>query len=177
MANYFQLPDGVRVSKNLPIDGDRYVVPDISTRDQLITDNRAFDGLQVYVKSEKVLYLLEDISVPTWVTLSNSNNIISQNISSGGTYEFVVGDKTESNAMFIHFMNYRLSGGTNKVFQMGELQLLHDGTKSQVTTNGQDIDLYVTYTSRLDGNNIILICDIPTNITTDVTMKYRIEKF
>jgi len=47
--NYFQLPDGVRVAKNLPIDGDRYIADDMSKRDQLVLDHRVFVGLQVYV--------------------------------------------------------------------------------------------------------------------------------
>ena len=403
MANYFQLSNGVRVAGNQPIDGDRYVVSNITNRDNLVTIGRAFNGLQVYVESEKVLYLLEDVSIPKWVTLqsqsgttiisdttqiifnsggtlsgnsnftynpetsvfstkssksefdittsnysdptlylksnwvdgikidvahnsqigpiistekskgtitsktnvvddflviydhagyfneteitgadikinakewslnsytteykistvssgntnvderflinsdgnirfnsaytfpkesgttnqiltlsansylywSDSNNsslsgltdtiinnpqegdkliysgnswinvkdtdyILSQNISSGGTFEFILGQKDEENAFFVHFMNYRQSGVTEKIFQMGELQLLHDGNDATVTTNGQDLDLYVTYTARLENNDIILICNIPTELTSDVIMKYTIEKF
>jgi len=47
--NYFQLPDGVRVAKNLPIDGDRYIADNIAARDVLVTNQRVFTGLQVYV--------------------------------------------------------------------------------------------------------------------------------
>jgi len=400
MANYFQLSNGVRVASNQPIDGDRYIVNDINSRDNLISIGRAYNGLQVYVKSVKTLYLLEDISIPKWVilqssgtssiiissptqlifnsggTLTGSSNIIYdynlskliikdvksefsinnsyddtptlllksnfidgleidiatnlptggalstirskgnqtnkinidstnlfvyghagyfntssitaaqisidtkewdnhsyateysistissgntsieerflinkygairfnnaysfpissgltnqtlilsgngeliwsninnisgntlsgltdtiimspkegdkliysggswinvtdadmiliENIGSGGTYEFVIGDKNKTNAIFLHFMNYQ-----NSVFQMGELQLLHNNVDAQVTTNGQDLNLYVTYTAKLDGNDIVLICDVPSGLSGDVYMKYTLE--
>jgi len=404
MTNYFQLPDGVRVASNLPIDGDRYIASDISQRDLIVTNNRGFNGLQVYVESVKTLFLLEDVSVPTWVTLSTStggtfiesspteiifnsggtltgssnftydynnsilnfkdtksdlsirtsygldptillksnftdgieldiagngplvvpvfstirskgsqitkNNVVSdllfisahqgyhnldpnsavtgaqitvkaenwsansytstykistvssgntslderllidvngaikfndsytfpqisgtsgqvltqsgngylywnditatntlsgltdtiinnpqdgdkliysgsswinvtdvdtvyqENIGSGGTYSFVIGSISNENAYFIHFMNQQ----NNTVFQMGELQLLHDGTDAQVTTNGQDLDLYVQYKAQIVGSDVILICDVPT-LTGDVIMKYTKEIF
>lgn len=70
--NYFQLPDGVRVAKNLPIDGDRYIANDISARDSIITAHRAFTGLQVYVTggtAEEIgLYVLE--TLVEWVPAS-----------------------------------------------------------------------------------------------------------
>ena len=83
------------------------------------------------------------------------------------------GNKNEIQAEFIHFMNYQ----DTSVFQMGELQYLHDGTNAQVTTNGQDLNLYVEYSGRIDGNDIILICDVPSGLSGDVIMKYTIEKF
>lgn len=104
--------------------------------------------------------------------------LYSQNISSGGTFEFDLGNSAETNAIFLHFMNHRTSG-SSELYQMGELQLLHDNVNAQVTTNGQDIDLFVTYTAKLENGNIVLICDVPVEVglSTNVIMEYRIEKF
>ena len=66
MAN-FNLPFGVRVSNNNPLDAERYVVADITTRDALLgTPIRAYEGLQVYVESEKNLYILKDVDLSIW---------------------------------------------------------------------------------------------------------------
>ena len=108
----------------------------------------------------------------TWINVEDVDEVHIQNIGSGGTFSFILGNKNDFNALFIHFMNHQ----DTTVFQMGELQLLHDGADSQVTTNGQDLDLYVTYSSRLSGNDIILDCDVPV-LTGDVIMKYTKEKF
>jgi hypothetical protein len=118
-------------------------------------------------EGDKLIY-----SGGSWVNVVDADTLYSENIGSGGTYEFVVGNKNETNAIFIHFMNYQ-----NTVFQMGELQLLHDGSDAQVTTNGQDLNLYVTYAARIDGNDIILICDVPSGLSGDVLMKYTLEIF
>jgi len=109
----------------------------------------------------------------TWVNVVDADTIYTENIGSGGTYTFIIGDKDDYNAVFIHFMNKQNS----TVFQMGELQLLHNGVdEAQVTTNGQDLDLYVQYTSQINGNNIELICEVP-NVSGDVIMKYTKEIF
>jgi len=64
---YFNLPFSVRISNENPIDGDRYLADDIASRDQIITDGRAHEGLQVYVRAPlKQLYILEQISPPIW---------------------------------------------------------------------------------------------------------------
>ena len=62
------LPFGVRVATNLPVDADRYIATDIAARDRIITDGRSYVGLQVYVESEDVLYLLK--SGNTWDIIS-----------------------------------------------------------------------------------------------------------
>jgi len=118
-------------------------------------------------QGDKLIY-----SGVSWVNVNDADTIYIENIGSGGTYEFVVGDKNETNAIFIHFMNYQ-----NNVFQMGELQLLHDGTDAQVTTNGQDLNLYVTYSAKIVSNDIVLVCDIPSGLSGDVLMKYTLEIF
>jgi len=123
-------------------------------------------------EGDKLIY-----SGNSWVNVEDVDLVYTQDLSTGGTYEFVVGEK-KNNGFFIHFMNYRDDGsGTQKVFQMGELQLLHNDIDAQVTTNGQDIDLYITYAARLDGNDVILICEVPSNINTSVIMKYTKERF
>ena len=119
-------------------------------------------------EGDKLIY-----SGGTWVNTVDADTVFTENISSGGTYEFIVGNSAETNAIFIHFLNH----DTTTQFQMGELQLLHNGNDAQVTTNGQDLDLYVTYDARLDGSDIYLICEVPTSVIGDVTMKYTLEIF
>lgn len=72
---YFELPIGVRISNTEPIDGNRYIAEDLPTRDLLIP-GRAHNGLQVFVESEKKLYILIDVSVPTWVEIGLESNAV-----------------------------------------------------------------------------------------------------
>lgn len=66
MASYYELSKSVRITNADPIDGDRYIADTLSDRDKLVTPIegvvRAHDGLQVYVKADKKLYLLVDIN-------------------------------------------------------------------------------------------------------------------
>lgn len=63
--NYFQLTKGVYVTNNEPIDGDRYIANSISDRDSIITSERAYTGLQVYVSGGTA----NEIGLYTLVTL------------------------------------------------------------------------------------------------------------
>ena len=74
---FFNLPFGVRIAGNAPIDGDRYIATDIASRDNLITIGRAYNGLQVFVESDKVLYILKDITIPTWEEVGADGDTIS----------------------------------------------------------------------------------------------------
>jgi len=65
MAN-FDLPFGVRIAGNDPIDKDRYVAATIIQRDAIVTNGRAYDGLQVYVEADKVLYILKGLTNADW---------------------------------------------------------------------------------------------------------------
>lgn len=77
MAN-FNLPFGVRVSNNNPLDAERYVVADVTTRDALLsTPVRAYEGLQVYVESEKNLYILKDVDLSTWELVGGGTSYLS----------------------------------------------------------------------------------------------------
>jgi len=77
MAN-FNLPFGVRVSNNNPLDAERYVVADITARDALLgTPIRAYEGLQVYVESEKNLYILKDVDLSTWELVGGGASYLS----------------------------------------------------------------------------------------------------
>lgn len=62
--NYFQLPFGVRVAGSDPIDGDRGVVYSITERDELVTNRRVHQGLQVWVDTTdntRGLYVLNEL--------------------------------------------------------------------------------------------------------------------
>ncbi len=63
---YFNLPFSVRIAGDVPVDGDRYLTPDLSGRDGLIGSGREFDGLQVFVEDIKKLYILLDKTIPLW---------------------------------------------------------------------------------------------------------------
>ena len=73
---FFNLPFGVRIAGNEPVDGGRYLAEDIATRDSLIGSGREFNGLQVFVESESKLYVLTNNT--EWVELlsQNTTNII-----------------------------------------------------------------------------------------------------
>jgi hypothetical protein len=82
---FFNLPFSVRIAGSEPIDGDRYLVADLSERNALIGSGREFNGLQVYVESEEKLYILVDKDLSIWVDilLSGTNgeaSIISDDV-------------------------------------------------------------------------------------------------
>lgn len=62
----FNLPFGVRIAGNDPVDFDRYIADTIAARDSLITAERAYEGLQVYVEADKTLYILKDVVNSLW---------------------------------------------------------------------------------------------------------------
>lgn len=67
--NYFQLPFGVRVAGNEPLDGDRYVVATTLGRNSLLTNGRTYLGIQVYVEDIKILYILQGVTNSDWVEI------------------------------------------------------------------------------------------------------------
>jgi len=69
---FFNLPFGVRIAGADPIDGDRYIAVDLATRDSLVGSGREFDGLQVFVESDKTLYILVDKALGTWDVVGSS---------------------------------------------------------------------------------------------------------
>ena len=62
----FNLPFGIKISNNNVLDASRYVVNDVSSRDFIITDGRAYEGMQTYVSNDKKLYILSSLSPVTW---------------------------------------------------------------------------------------------------------------
>lgn len=75
MAN-FNLPFGVRVSNNNPLDASRYVVADNAARDYIITEGRAYEGLQVYVADDKKLYILTTLSPANWELVGSDSSAL-----------------------------------------------------------------------------------------------------
>lgn len=61
---------GFKLQAKAPID-PRQVVDTIDDRDALITENGAYEGMQVYVKSDKKTYLLKDLAAGTWEELGS----------------------------------------------------------------------------------------------------------
>ncbi len=139
MSN-FNLPFGVRISNNDPIDKDRYIASDISTRDSIITGNRSFEGLQVYVESEKKLYILTGSTVSDW-----------QEVGSGGGGGITMSDGASTRLV--------TATGTDSV--KGESNLTFNGTLLNLTgdlntTNGiSGLTMYAS-TSIRAGSSITL---------------------
>lgn len=75
MAN-FNLPFGVRVSNSNPLDASRYVVADNAARDYIITEGRAYEGLQVYVANDKKLYILTTLSPANWELVGSDSSAL-----------------------------------------------------------------------------------------------------
>ena len=67
MASFFNLPFSVRIAGKDPIDGDRYLAATTVERDALIAAGRAKAGQQVFVESEKKLYILTGPTIADWV--------------------------------------------------------------------------------------------------------------
>jgi len=65
---YFQLPFGIRISNDSPIDGDRYLRG--TDRATIITEGRAFNGLLTYEASTKSLRVLTDLATSEWQNLA-----------------------------------------------------------------------------------------------------------
>ena len=61
---------GFKLQAKAPID-PRQVVDAIDDRDALITENGAYEGMQVYVKADKKTYLLKDLAAGTWEELGS----------------------------------------------------------------------------------------------------------
>jgi len=118
MANYFQLTKGVYVTNNAPIDGLRYIAGTITERNNIISQERAYTGLQVYVSantadiSKNGLWILEtlvewDISSSIWkkididgvggsTTLSGLTDVTLSNSVSGDTLVYSNGEWVNS---------------------------------------------------------------------------------
>ena len=104
---YFNLPFGVRVSNNQPLDGDRYVAIDLAARDSLITNGRAYEGLQVYIESGDTantgLWLLTDLGVDiistTWTKIDGMD-LSFTNLQSGDTLVYSGGTWVNSAVTF-----------------------------------------------------------------------------
>jgi len=73
--SFFNLPFPIRIAGADPVDGERYLAADLTERNDLIGSGREYDGLQVFVESEKLLYILEDKTIPTWTVIGSGGSI------------------------------------------------------------------------------------------------------
>lgn len=74
----FNLPFGVRIANNDPVDYDRYIATDIAARDAIVTAGRAYEGLQIYVESDQSLYILIDVSLSTWEIVGSDSSALAE---------------------------------------------------------------------------------------------------
>lgn len=72
----FNLPFGVRIANDDPVDFDRYIAANIASRDALVTAGRAYDGLQVYVEDVSSLYILKGAS--TWEIVGSDSSALAE---------------------------------------------------------------------------------------------------
>ena len=59
------LANGFSLGAKSPLD-TRDTQDTIADRDKLVTDNLAYEGMKVYVKDDKKLYILKDLDNNTW---------------------------------------------------------------------------------------------------------------
>ena len=69
---FFNFPGGFRVAGGEPVDGDRYLQPDITSRDALVSGGRAHDGLLVYVQADKTIYQYDEAGL-VWVPIGSGS--------------------------------------------------------------------------------------------------------
>ena len=119
---YFNLPFGVRVSKNQPLDADRYVAVDLAARNSLIAANRAYEGLQVYIESGDTantgLYILTKLSgetTSTWEKIDGFN-VTYNNLQSGDTLVYSGGTWVNSAITDVHLTGLSIDTGTNILY-------------------------------------------------------------
>lgn len=72
---FFQLPFGIRIAGGEPVDGDRYVMATITGRNLLLTQNRTFEGLLVYVLADQTLYILKGPANTDWEALAGGGDL------------------------------------------------------------------------------------------------------
>ena len=64
-----ELPYSIRITGDQP-DSDRQSVADSAARDLLITDGRAWEGMDVWVEDQSLTFKLVDIITPVWEQVS-----------------------------------------------------------------------------------------------------------
>jgi len=73
---FFNLPFGNRIAGAEPVDGDRYTKANSAARDALITELRAFEGMQVFTQDTGSLWILitlgVDIPSSIWLDITGS---------------------------------------------------------------------------------------------------------
>ena len=79
----FNLPFGVRIANSDPVDYDRYIAADIAARNAIVTAGRHYEGLQVWVESEQLLYVLKDTAPVTWEIIGGETYLKETSIGSG----------------------------------------------------------------------------------------------
>ena len=78
MGDFFELNKSVYITKDLPVDGLRYLAATHTVRNKLVEDGRAFPGLQVFTESDSKVWLCTSLSpadVGTWEELGSGGGI------------------------------------------------------------------------------------------------------
>ena len=152
MSNYFNLPFGVRISNSDPIDKDRYIASNITERDNIISSNRSYEGLQVYVESDKKLYILTGSTSSDWKEVGDGSGG-GITMSDGASTRLVTATGTDS-----------VKGETNLTFNGTTLDL----TGNLVATIGISGSTLYASTSIKSGSDITL--NASTGGITGITM-------
>ncbi len=71
----FNLPFGVRVSNNQPVDADRYLADNESQMFALVTNGRAKKGQQCYRNDNDTLYILQGATNVDWIPIDTSGSL------------------------------------------------------------------------------------------------------
>ena len=143
--DYFQLPYGVRVSNDQPIDGDRYLSGSTTERAILIASDRAYDGLQVFDSQYKKLYILTDITTSTWDEITFGSSF--SNTVTGLTYTQSTGVLSATDGYSIPTDALQLQWNSAYTHSISAHQTIINGTgfvKANGTSLSYDNSTYLT---------------------------------
>lgn len=187
MAN-FDLPFGVRVAGNDPIDKDRYIAGTLVQRDAIVVNGRGHEGLQVYVEEDKSLYILKGATNADWTKVQAGSSL---NKSGDWKYKnsIVTADPGSGNITFnnldpaliteIYISQFTDGGGDASAYlnlmktgTVVYIQVLNDSSKyitamfaEEIVDEGGWYSVLVTIEDNglIPSNNAIVHCDFFIN--------------
>ena len=146
MEQFFELPMSVYITQDKPIDGKRYLAASQTEQDAVVTEYRAFVGLQIYRTDTKTLWILEKLE-PGQAVHAN-------------TVWVEVGKEATIDPSLISFLDL----GDTPDIAPGYVGFANRVVMVNSTEDGLAF-------STVDSSEIVLIADILDNLTSTATDK------
>lgn len=170
---------GFKLQAKAPID-PRQVVDTIDDRDALITENGAYEGMQVYVKADKKTYLLKDLAAGTWEELG----------SGGGTSELLTIEisvsitETTADVLKTYLNNNpdvlaELEAASSFILKVNKQNIATPDTYvfeqnyKDITTGAQHYFICVHAYGKTTTQSTILWFSVESGVVKDVTIRYH----